>query len=157
MSNNFSCIRARGEGRRKKVQSVWNLLSRLPLGDPASLYLPAEKSRTSIIFPAAIVMRLAEIPRGRSTSTEKNFPGHEGDARRKRNYGSPSSACSEPSPDHFFLQPSSLSLSLSFVNTRPLVFLMVLRPWRIFSSFFFLIFEEFCSDSGLDLYILKIG
>lgn len=64
---------------RKERRSLWNLLSRVPLGGgggSASLYLLAARGRTSIIFLAAIVMRLGEIPGGRRgwTSTEKNFP-----------------------------------------------------------------------------------
>lgn len=70
MSNNFtSCIRVHeeggGKGGKGNVQrgksGKWNLLSRLPLGgggDSASLYLLARRGRTSIIFLAAIVMRL---------------------------------------------------------------------------------------------------
>lgn len=47
--------------REERAASLWNLLSRLPLGEgggSASLYLLARRGRTSIIFLAAIVMRL---------------------------------------------------------------------------------------------------
>lgn len=45
--------------REERAASLWNLLSRLPLrGGEVSLYLLARRGRTSIIFLAAIVMRL---------------------------------------------------------------------------------------------------
>lgn len=71
---NFSCARREGEEkgnspfREERAASLWNLLSRVPLGGgggSASLYLLAARGRTSIIFLAAIVMRLGEIPGGR--------------------------------------------------------------------------------------------
>lgn len=162
---NFSCARKWGEEkgnspfREERAASLWNLLSRVPLGGgggSASLYLLAARGRTSIIFLAAIVMRLGEIPGGRRgwTSTEKNFPGCKVDARRKRNYGSPSSVV-WASPDHFFCsdQPSrSLSPSLFFVNTPtrlpygPYATKDILFPFSpSLFLFFFLIFEGFCS------------
>lgn len=60
-------------GRKKSLQ-VWNLLSRLPLEGTGQLIFTGGRGRTSIIFLAAIVMRLAEIPREEARRLKRILP-----------------------------------------------------------------------------------